>query len=264
MVNKVYIGVGHGGNDPGAVALGRKEKDLALDISKACKDELVRHGVSVKISRESDVTKDLADRIKECNAFAPDVAVDIHLNAGGGDGVEVFHSKADKKDDALAQNILNEIIAIGQNSRGLKTKLLDDGRDYFGFIRQINCSSALVECAFLDNATDVQIVDTLEERKKMGIAIAKGILKTLGITYKNATTNKTIYRVQVGAFKYKSNADAYAKKAEAAGFEGAFVVQASNGLYKVQVGAFSIKANADAYAVKAEKAGFKGAFVIEK
>ena len=192
MAKKVYIGVGHGGNDPGAVAFGRKEKDLALDIAKACMDTLIYHGVTVKISRTTDATVDLTDRIKECNAFSPDVAVDIHLNAGGGDGAEVFHSKADSKDDALAQNILNEIVAIGQNSRGLKTKLASNGTDYFGFIRQIKCPSALVECAFMDNATDVQIVDTLDERKKMGVAIAKGILRTLGVAYKTASATSTI------------------------------------------------------------------------
>ena len=77
-------------------------------------------------------------------------------------------------------------------------------------------------------------------------------------------TGKTLYRVQVGAFKSKSNADAYAKKAESAGFKGAFVTQSSNGLYKVQVGAFSNKANAEFYVKKAEEAGFKGAFIVEK
>ena len=191
MAKKVYIGVGHGGSDPGAVAYGRKEKELALDIALACKNELVRNGVSVKISRETDSSVWLEDRIAECNKYAPDCAVDIHLNAGGGDGAEVFHSKADSSDDALAQNILNEIIAIGQNSRGLKTKLASNGTDYFGFIRQIKCKSVLVECAFMDNATDVKIVDTLEERKAMGVAIAKGILKTLGVVYKKPTTTTT-------------------------------------------------------------------------
>ncbi len=192
MAKKVYLGVGHGGKDPGAVAFGRKEKDMALDIAKACRDELVRHGVNVMLSRESDVSENLASRIKECNAFNPDLAADIHLNAGKGDGAEVFHSKADTSDDVLAKNILNEITKIGQNSRGLKVKLLDDGRDYFGFVRQIKCDSVLVECAFIDNATDVKIVDTLAERKAMGVAIAKGILKTLGITYK-ANKPKNLY-----------------------------------------------------------------------
>ena len=213
MAKKVYIGVGHGGYDPGAVAFGRKEKDLALDIAKACMDTLIYHGVTVKISRETDITKDLSDRIKECNSFAPDVALDIHLNAGGGDGAEVFHAKNDSKDDALAQNVLNEIIAIGQNSRGLKTKLASNGTDYFGFIRQIKCPSVLVECAFMDNATDVQIVDTLEERKKMGVAIAKGILATLGVKYiepeapKPTTPSVKEYTINVAKLK----ADGYTK-----------------------------------------------------
>lgn len=180
---RVYLGVGHGGKDPGAVAFGRKEKDMALDIAKATRDELVRHGVLVMLSRESDVSENLAARIKECNAFNPDLAADIHLNAGGGDGAEVFHSKADTSDDILARNILDEMIKIGQNSRGLKVKLLSNGLDYFGFVRQVLCDSVLVECAFIDNKNDVKIVDTLAERRIMGIAIAKGILRTLNIEY---------------------------------------------------------------------------------
>ena len=197
---KVYIGVGHGGKDPGAVAYGRKEKDMALDIAKATRDELIRHGVIVMLSRESDVSENLAARIKECNAFAPDIAADIHLNAGKGDGAEVYHSKADTSDDILAKNILDEMTKIGQNSRGLKVKLLNDGRDYFGFVRQIKCDSVLVECAFIDNKTDVKIVDTLAERRTMGKAIAWGILKTLGVKYIEPVKSET-FLPERGYFK---------------------------------------------------------------
>lgn len=185
---KVFLGVGHGGSDPGAVANGFHEADLNLAIALACKDELVRHGVEVKMSRTKDENDTLSEEIKEAIAYKPKLAIDIHNNAGGGDGAEVFHSKGDTKDDEFAKNVLDAITAIGQNSRGLKTKLLSDGkRDYFGFIRQINealgIPSILVECAFVDTK-DVQIIDTPEEQKAMGIAIAKGILKTLKIAYK--------------------------------------------------------------------------------
>lgn len=200
MAKKVYLGVGHGGKDPGAVAYGRKEKDMALDIAKATRDELIRHGVIVMLSRESDVSENLAARIKECNAFAPDIAADIHLNAGKGDGAEVYHSKADTSDDILAKNILDEMTKIGQNSRGLKVKLLNDGRDYFGFVRQIKCDSVLVECAFIDNKTDVKIVDTLAERRTMGKAIAWGILKTLGVKYIEPVKSET-FLPERGYFK---------------------------------------------------------------
>lgn len=189
MAKKVFIGVGHGGKDPGAVANGFEEANLNLDVAIECANTLLRHGVLVQLSREKDVTENLSTRIKECNAYKPNLAIDIHFNAGGGDGAEVYHAKKDATDDALAKNILNEIVKIGQNSRGMKTKTYN-GDDYFGFVRQISCPSVLVECAFIDNKNDIKIADTLAERKTMGVAIAKGILKTLGIAYKEPTVAK--------------------------------------------------------------------------
>ena len=183
MAKKVFIGVGHGGNDNGAVASGFKEDDLNLYIALACRDELVRHGITVGISRNKDEADPLADEIKECNAFKPDYAVEIHNNAGGGDGVEIYHHFGGGKGKTLAANILKEIVAIGQNSRGLKTKKNDQGKDYYGWIRQTKAPACLIECAFVDNKKDVAIIDTAAEQKKMGVAIAKGILKTLGIKW---------------------------------------------------------------------------------
>lgn len=180
---KVFLGVGHGGSDPGAVALGRKENDLNLAIALACEDELVRHGVSVMMSRTKDENDTLTEEIKECNAFAPDLAIDIHNNAGGGDGAEAFYHYKGGMSKTLAENVLAEIVAIGQNSRGAKTRQGSDGRDYYGFIRETVAPAIIVECAFVDHATDIQIIDTAEEQKAMGVAIAKGILKTLGIAY---------------------------------------------------------------------------------
>lgn len=181
---KVFLAVGHGGSDPGAVANGLKEKDLNLSIALACKDELERHNVAVCMSRLKDENDDLSERIKECNAYKPDLALDIHNNAGGGDGVEVFHHYGGGAGKTLATNILSEIVSIGQNSRGAKTKLNVSGKDYFGFIRYTYCPAVIVECAFVDNKTDIQIIDTADEQKKMGVAIAKGILNTLGVAYK--------------------------------------------------------------------------------
>ena len=226
MAKKVFIAVGHGGSDPGAVANGFKEKDLNLSIALACQAELVRHGVSVLTSRTKDENDDLTERIKECNAFDPDLALDIHNNAGGGDGAEVFHTVKGGTGKTLALNILDEVVKIGQNSRGAKTKQSSNGADYFGFIRLTAAPAVIVECAFLDNKKDIQIIDTEAERKVMGIAIAKGILKTLGIDYveeQKPVEEDKLYRVQVGAFKVKANAEAMKNKLEAAGYS-AFIV----------------------------------------
>lgn len=190
---KVFIGVGHGGKDPGAVANGFKEKELNLDVADAVFDELERHGVYARLSRIGDESDSLDDRVKDCNEYAPDLAVDIHHNAGGGDGAEAFYHYKGGTSKTLAENILSEIVKIGQNSRGAKTKTRSDGRDYYGFIRGTKAPATIVECAFLDNKTDVQAVDTEGERTEMGKAIAKGILKTLGIAYyeKSAPAEET-------------------------------------------------------------------------
>lgn len=69
-----------------------------------------------------------------------------------------------------------------------------------------------------------------------------------------SATPKVLYRVQVGAYRVKSNADAQLKKVKAAGFD-TYMVQAG-GLYKIQVGAYSVKANAEAMLKKVKAKGF--------
>jgi N-acetylmuramoyl-L-alanine amidase len=180
---KVFLGVGHGGSDPGAVSGAVLEKNLNLPIALSCAEVLRLHGVEVLLSRTTDENDSLNEEIRECNSFGPDLALDIHNNAGGGDGAEAYYHYKGGLSQVLAQNLLSEIIAIGQNSRGIKTKLGSDGRDYYGFIRETVAPAVIVECAFVDNANDMQVIDTEEKRKAMGLALAKGILKTLGIAY---------------------------------------------------------------------------------
>ena len=214
---KVFIGVGHGGTDPGAVSNNTKEKDLNLSIALACRDVLARHGVSVGMSRIKDEDDNISEEIRECNAYSPNLAVDIHNNAGGGDGAEVFHSYLGGEGKTLAENILAEIVKTGQNSRGCKIRKNTNGKDYYAFIRNTSCPAVIVECAFVDNSTDLKILATEGDRQKMGEAIAKGILKALGMEFQAETS--TIYRVQVGAYKVKANAEAMLKNIKEAGFD---------------------------------------------
>lgn len=226
MAKKVFLEVGHGGSDPGAVGNGLKEKDLTLPIAKAAQDELERHGVDVKLSRKKDENDRIEEAIKECNAYNPDAAAGIHINAGGGDGAEVYHSIYGGTGKTMAKNILAEIVELGQNSRGIKTKKNSSGSDYYAFIRQTKAPAVIVECAFIDTKKDIKIIDTAKEQKAMGIAIAKGILKTLNIKWKAPEPPKAakpadpepVYRVfdaagkQVGAYGQEANAFDKAKE----------------------------------------------------
>lgn len=190
MAKKVFIGVGHGGTDPGAVGY-IVEEDANLTMALACKELLEANGVTVKMSRTKDENDPTSEEIKECNAFNPDLAIDVHNNAGGGDGFEAYYSIVGGLGETLAKNIEAQVKAIGQNSRGVKTKPNKNGKDYYGFIRQTVCPAVILEGVFVDNATDVKIADTVAEQKALGYAYARGILKTLGITEKKVATKKT-------------------------------------------------------------------------
>ncbi len=204
------------------------EKDVNLVEALACRDFLEAHRVQVLMSRTGDENDPLTEEIRECNAFNPDLAVDLHNNAGGGDGFETYYHYKGGTSLTLAQNIESEVKAIGQNSRGCKTRLNSSGRDYYGFIRETKCPAVIVEGCFVDNATDVQIADTAEEQKAFGVAYAKGILKTLGIAIEEnisqaVPSSSAKYYVQVGAYSQKENAEKQLQNAKNAGFSDAFI-----------------------------------------
>ena len=178
---KVFIGVGHGGSDPGAVGY-LVEKDVNLTMATACRDFLTAYGVDVKMSRTKDENDTVSQEIAECNAYGPDLAVDVHNNSGGGDGFEVFHTIHGGTGKVLAQNIEKHVKAMGQNSRGVKTRQGSSG-DYYAFIRETVAPAVIVEGVFVDTKADAAQADTLAEQQAFGVAYAKGILDTLGLPY---------------------------------------------------------------------------------
>ena len=73
---------------------------------------------------------------------------------------------------------------------------------------------------------------------------------------------KTIYRVQIGAYSVRKNAENFLKEVKKK-VPDAFITTV-NGLHKVQVGAYSVKANAEKQVEKMKKLGFKDAFITTK
>ena len=192
MNKRVFIGVGHGGSDPGAIGH-VKEAEANLIVALRLREELMRHGVAVGMSRMSDVYDPLRDEINKAHAFGADLAVDVHSNAGGGEGFEAYiqtnaYAAASR---GAAEKINTAVIAIGQRSRGIKTKLNAAKTDYFGFLRQVKCPAVIVEGFFVDSA-DALNFDTVDEQEQLGIAYAKGILAWLGIAWQEKQTVETM------------------------------------------------------------------------
>ena len=229
---KVFIAVGHGGNDPGASGY-IVEKTVNLAVAKYCRDELERHGVLVLMSRTKDENDDVYEEIRECNAFNPILAIAIHANAGGGDGFEAWYHIGGGLGKTIALNIEAEVKKIGQNSRGCKTKAGAGGADYYAFIRETACPAVILEAAFVDTKADAAQIDSAAEQKAFGVAYAKGVLKTLNIPYKEPAPAKKpattasggpLHKVQVGAYKERANAETMLSKVKKAGFTDAIIV----------------------------------------
>ena len=95
-VKGVVVDAGHGGSDPGASGNGIIEKDLTLLISKYMYDRLRELGIPAYITRTTDETIDSTERTNRIkNAFGTSkdvIVISNHINAGGGDGVEVIYA----------------------------------------------------------------------------------------------------------------------------------------------------------------------------
>lgn len=188
MSKKVFIGVGHGGSDPGAVKY-IVEKEYTLKVAYALSEILSKYGVDFKLSRTQDIDTEMDSKVDMCNAYKPDLVVDIHFNAGGGSGFEVYHSRIGGTSKTLAENINNEVKKI-MSSRGVKIRLGDGGSDYFAIIRETDAPAVLCEGGFVDNQKDADFVKA--NYKKLAEAYAAGILKTLGISTKQTTAAKPV------------------------------------------------------------------------
>ncbi len=187
MSKKVFIGVGHGGSDPGAVSY-IIEKDYTLKTAKAIGEYLKEYGIEYKLSRTADIDTGMNDKVKICNTYKPDIVVDVHFNAGGGTGFEVYYSIVGGTSKKLAENINTEVKKIF-TSRGIKTKTGSDKKDYFAIIREADAPAVLCEGGFVDNKSDADFIKS--SYKKLAKAYTDGIAKTLGIS-KKETTTKTV------------------------------------------------------------------------
>lgn len=93
--------------------------------------------------------QNLANIVAKCNAHSVDLDISIHLNAGGGTGVEVYYYSGDSAGAAKAAAVSAAISeALGIRNRGAKptTGLY--------VLSNTRATAILVECCFVDNTTD--------------------------------------------------------------------------------------------------------------
>jgi len=172
---KIVLDPGHGGKESGASGpTGYLEKDVNLVVSKLLRDELVKRGATVVMTREDDKEVSLVERQAIISQEEPAIALSIHYNSLPDDGDAEktkgfgtfwYHPQAHN----LAIFLQNYVV-----------KKLD--RPYYGVFwnnlaltRPAAAPSVLLELGFMSNPDEFEQVVNPKEQKKMANAIAQGI-----------------------------------------------------------------------------------------
>ena len=186
MAATIYIAAGHGGSDPGAVSGKYIEKALTLKTALACQNYLRNYECETVMARTTDKSCTVAHKMEEVEKKRPSLVLEIHYNAGGGEGCEVYYWHTHAPSKSLAQKVLAEMVKLGQKSRGIKESKA--GTSYnFGMCRQAATTgipSILGEYAFVDNAKDQAKINSDAKLRAVGEAYAKAAIVYLGLKKK--------------------------------------------------------------------------------
>jgi N-acetylmuramoyl-L-alanine amidase len=202
LIRTVILDPGHGGSDRGTRGANSIEKQMTLDVAKRVERDLEASGVNVILTRTSDSTVSLEERVDFASAKRADLFVSIHFNSGGSaDGIETYclppagatstadaSSRSSSRDDGAALgnrfdecNVwlahcvhVSALRATGANDRGVR-------RARFYVLRNTGCPAILIEGGFLTNRAEEQRILNAEYRERLAKAIADGIL-----TYKRS------------------------------------------------------------------------------
>lgn len=192
----ICISIGHGksakgGYDSGALGGNYQEFKIAREIGKYMGEVFKDYDCTADVINY-DATLYLTDRIAHVNKHGYDLAMEIHLNASGGTGSEVYYKHKSATGKKLAAAISKSIAnTFGIRDRGAKVKINPaNGTDYFGFVRSCKCESLLIETVFIDTASDRKHVETAAGQKQCAEAIVKAIADFYGIKKKAVNQSK--------------------------------------------------------------------------
>ena len=185
----VVLDAGHGDSDPGKVGVNEaKEKDINLAIAKKVEELLKEKGIQVVMTREDDESlaedgvsntkiEDMKARVALINREAPQLAVSIHQNSYHEEnvaGAQVFYYSHSEEGKAAADIMQNALLACNsENTRQAKAN------DTYYLLKRTEVPTIIVECGFLSNWEEAELLITEEYQDKIAEAICQGILDYL-------------------------------------------------------------------------------------
>lgn len=186
-------------------------------IAEACRVALERSGVTVKVGHMPSMYK----KVPESDAFGANLHVPIHTNAFNGSvmGTRMYCFKSGGDGEKACKAIFAHLAPISPG----KSENIQVSTYYE--VRAPKAPTAYIECEFHDTVEGAKWI--VENTTLIGETIARGICDYFGVTFKEPeqpepaeTTPDKLYRVQVGAYANRANAEKMLQRLKAAGFEG--------------------------------------------
>ena len=186
----IVIDPGHGGFDPGKIGVNDcLEKDINLSISKNIKNFLEQQNIEVILTRETDIglynendsnkkRADLYNRVKIIKESNAKLVLSIHQNSFTEEkykGAQVFYYDDSNESKSLADNIQSELIRFADDSN----KRVIKPNDSYYLLKQTPCPAVIVECGFLSNYEEAELLLTESYQNDIAWSIYMGVMKYL-------------------------------------------------------------------------------------
>jgi len=176
----IVLDPGHGGFDGGAVSAdGAREDRINLAVANYLREELIGRGAGVALTRENDDA--LADNKRDDMLMRRDIVknsgahlmISIHMNKfpdKGTRGPQVFYMQGSEGGKRLAESIQARLNKASPQER----KRVALTGDYF-MLRTSDATAVIVECGFMSNKAEAELLQSESYQKKLAAAIAAGV-----------------------------------------------------------------------------------------
>jgi len=181
----IVLDAGHGGLDNGACVNGVSEAVINLQIVKVLAQELQNRGCAVSLTRvdseslnspyaNNKKVADMAKRREKIQELNPDLVISIHQNTfptSSVSGLQCFYANetAGSQDYATAiQNQFNQ----SELPFNKKPKPTD-----FNLVEHSPCPAVLIECGFLTNPNECQLLQSPTYQQILAYHIATAVIK---------------------------------------------------------------------------------------
>ncbi|HHZ06613.1 MAG TPA: hypothetical protein GX401_07510 [Clostridiales bacterium] len=188
----IIIDSGHGGEDGGAVGDdGTLEKDINLQISLCLEKLFITNGYKVVLTRDGDYAiydkgcnnikekkiSDMKNRLAIFNSSENNIVISVHQNKfteSKYSGTQIFYSPNNKESLQLAESIKQSVTGMLQPNNSRETK---SGNKSIYLLWNSKVPSVIVECGFLSNYNERELLKTAEYQNKMAFTIFCGFLE---------------------------------------------------------------------------------------